>query len=127
MYATKKTNKTKGNRGWGYYGNKRLDDHRHKELDPSKAIAITAGEQPTLAKRRRKLADEKSVVTQSDIDNVFDDLVRHKDQIQKDQSFIKARKRFWKHQLSGLSTLDFQNIWKEARVMFISYQNKKHH
>ena len=129
-YATKNKKNTtsslvsvpKGSRGWGKYKNKEQD--RHRELDPSAAVAINAGQQPTLAKRRRQLANEMSVVTKEDVNQIFDDFVSHQDKIAKNPTaIINGRKRHWKHKFSELSTVDFDSVWIKARKRFVEYQN----
>ena len=112
--AAKKGN----NRAGFYFGKKKVRD-RYEELDSSTAVAVTAGTQPTLAKRRRILANQKSVVNDSDVNQIFNDLTLHKDRIKNNATAIfNARKRFWKHKFSELSTQDFDIIWKEARKQY---------
>jgi hypothetical protein len=106
------------NRAGIYFGKKKVRD-RYEELDSSTAVAVTAGTQPTLAKRRRILANQKSVINDSDVNQIFNDLTLHKDRIKNNATAIfNARKRFWKHKFSGLSTQDFDIIWKEARKQY---------
>jgi hypothetical protein len=101
-----------------YYGKKKVLD-RHEELDPSTAVAVSSGTKPTLAKRRRILANQKSVINDYDVNQIFNDLISHKDRIKTNASAIfNARKRFWKHKFSRLSTQDFDIIWKKARKQY---------
>lgn len=114
---------SKGNRAWGKYKNREQD--RYKELDPSVAVAINAGQQPTLAKRRRQIANDRSIVTKEDIE-IFNDLVSHREEVmQNPVSVINSRKRHWKHEFSGLSTTDFDSIWIRARKRFVDFQNRR--
>jgi hypothetical protein len=115
---------SKASRARGKY--KSREEDRHKELDPSMAVAINAGEQPTLAKRRQQIANDRSSVTKEDANQIFDDLVNHRDEIaQNPKSVFNGRKRFWKHEFSGLSTMDFDSIWAKARKRFFEYQSRK--
>jgi hypothetical protein len=101
-----------------YYGKKKVLD-RHEELDPSTAVAVSSGTKPTLAKRRRILANQKSVINDYDVNQIFNDLISHKDRIKTNAAAIfNARKRFWKHKFSRLSTQDFDIIWKKARKQY---------
>jgi len=115
---------SKASRSRGKY--KSREEDRHKELDPSMAVAINAGEQPTLAKRRQQLANDRSSVTKEDENQIFDDLVNHSYEIaQNPKSVFNGRKRYWKHEFSGLSTIDFDSIWAKARKRFFEYQSRK--
>jgi len=111
---------------WAFINKNKHD--RYEELDSSVAVAINAGEKPTLAKRRRELANEKSIVDDSDIDKIFDDLVLHSDEIaaKNTTGILNSRRYFWKHKFSELSTSDFDSIWKHARnKFFLLHQNEK--
>lgn len=109
----------------GFFGQKKRARDRYEELDSSAAVAVTLGTQPTLAKRRRTLANEKSVITESHVEKMFNDLVENDDKIRKNCSMINARKRFFKHQFSNLSTQDFDITWKRARQQYFEYQDNK--
>jgi hypothetical protein len=114
---------SKASRERGKYKNREHD--RHEELDPSVALAINPGRQPTLAKRRKHIANERSIFRKEDINQLFDDLVSHGDKILRDPtSIINSRKRHWKHKLSELSTVDFDSIWISARKRFHEYQSR---
>mmetsp|Transcript_8331 Transcript_8331/g.20586 ORF Transcript_8331/g.20586 Transcript_8331/m.20586 type:complete len:660 (+) Transcript_8331:42-2021(+) len=113
----------KGSRSWGKY--KDVNKERHKELDSSMAVAINSGQQPTLAKRRRELANEMSVVSKGDSEKIFDDLVKHQHEIARHAALgINGRKRFWKHKFSRLSTNDFDSIWNAALDKFQTTKKK---
>lgn len=115
---------SKASRERGKYKNR--EHNRHEELNPSVAVAINVGQQPTLAKRRKQIANERSIVRKEDINQIFDDLVSHRDKILRDPtSVINSRKRHWKHKFSGLSTADFDSIWIIARKRFHEYQSRK--
>jgi hypothetical protein len=115
---------SKASRARGKYKNREHD--RYEELDPSVAVAINAGEQPMLAKRRRQIANDRSIVRKEDINQIFDDLVSHRDKIVRNPTYlINSRKRHWKHEFLGLSTTDFDSIWIKARKRFNEYQSRK--
>lgn len=104
------------------------ESDRHKELDSSIAVAINSREQPTLAKRRRKIANQMSIVTNEDVTKIFEDLMSHQDEITKNGvSVINGRKRYWKHEFSSVSTADFDGIWIRARTRFHEHQSRKAH
>ncbi|VEU38627.1 unnamed protein product [Pseudo-nitzschia multistriata] len=113
----------KGNKGKGKHKNKGKE--RHKELDPSIATPVNAGEQPKLGKRRREVANAMSVgVSKRDLNKIFEDLVNHEQEIVKNATMsLTGRRRFWKHKFLGLSTRDFDGIWHEA-VEKIRNRNK---
>ena len=125
--------------GWSsYYGNKqksRKDQNRLAELlDSSAATAINFGQQPTLARRRRQLADDKwgesTTAKKGEGEEIFKDLVschgENGTNISKPKAnpmLINSRKSFWKRKLSNLSTKDFDTVWKEGRNKFLKYIN----
>ncbi len=116
--ATMKENTVLGKR-------KAKEAERRKETDRPSAAAINAGEQPTLAKRRRQIANEKSSIAEEDANIVFDDLLRHLVKIARNPSMMKERKRYWKHVFSEASTMEFDNIWVKARKRFKKHQNRQ--
>jgi hypothetical protein len=139
---------SKPSKAWGgHYASKRQHrNNRHAALDSSVAVAINSGPQPTLAKRRRQLANNKWEATATkdfDVDKIFQDLLeshtKHHNSIQTSNFLIgskltantmvmNSRKSFWKRKLSGLSTKDFDAIWKLARNRFlwqVNHQNDK--
>ena len=96
-----------------------------KEPDRPRAAATNAVKQPTLAKRHRQIASEKSSVSEEDANIIFDDLLRHQDEIARNPTIMKGRKRFWKHKFSEASTMDFDDIWGKARKRFKKHQNRQ--
>jgi len=115
---------SKTNTARGHYRSGESD--RRKALDSSMAVAINSGEQPTLGKRRRKIANDMSSVTKEDVNKIFEDLVSHQDEITKNGiSTMNGRKRYWKHEFSSISTADFDRTWIRARKRFHEHQSRK--
>lgn len=98
---------------------------RYQELDSSLKVVIDSDQQPTLFKRRRQINNERSVFTKEDTRKIFHDLVVHADAITENPTaVINSRKRHWKHELSGVSTSDFETIWMKARKLFFEHRGR---
>ncbi len=129
----------RNNSGWGpYYANQRQNrKDRHAELDSSAATAINVGPKPTLAKRRRQLADDKweSLAKREKYANEICQELRSKHPYKEtfgpqkptpepyaNARLLKSREKFWKRQLSNLSTKEYDAVWKEGRNQFLGGQ-----
>ena len=129
----------RNNSGWGpYYANQRQNrKDRHAELDSSAATAINVGPKPTLAKRRRQLADDKwesSAKRKEYADEICKELrSKHPEKTTFGQrtptpepyasaQLLKSREKLWKRRLSNLSTKQYDAVWKEGRNQFLGGQ-----
>jgi hypothetical protein len=113
-------NSTMGRR-WSKFGPPKEID-RHAELDASQATAVNAGERPTLVKKRRELADKKSVISDQSVRRVLDDLVEHSNMGNAPiKELLIGRKSYWKREFSELTKEDFTAVWKDARQRFFQY------
>ena len=95
--------------------------HKVKNINKRSAasMSVNSGEQPALAERRRKIANEESTLAKEDVNKIFGDLVSHQDEIARNRtSVINGRKRYWKNEFSGHSPTDFDTIWIKARTRF---------
>lgn len=92
---------------------------RYAELDSSTAVAVNAGDRPTLKNNRRELAEQKSKVTDAKVEMVLDDLLK-KVPDPSDKEAAKGRKLFWKRQFSELTKDDFIQIFEEATQKYMA-------
>ncbi|KAL3920701.1 MAG: hypothetical protein SGILL_003126 [Bacillariaceae sp.] len=101
---------------------------RYAELDATQATAVNAGERPTLSKKRKELAAQKSKITDEKTQLILDDLLElaKGEDIDALKDAIKSRKRHFKRQFTELTTEDFLVIWKEARRQFLVMRVNKH-
>ncbi len=125
----------RNNSAWApYYAAQRQNRRdRYAELDPSNARAINAPPQSRLARNRRQTADnhwESSSNKNNDDDkkdyaeDIFEDLMKPKSQKNittphAANARIRARKSFWKRELSTFSTKDFDAVWRVGRNKFL--------
>lgn len=109
-------------RGSHFY---RGEKDRYKQLDATAAVAVNKSQRPTLKHNRRNLADQKSVVKQDDVDKIVQDLMDHQTGVGGNENIkiMTTRKPYWKRQLAGLSTSDFDFQWKNARSAFLKQLN----
>ncbi len=135
--------RARDNGGWGaYYKNKNANKKdRYAEFDSSTSRAINAGQQPTLARKRRQLAQDNNKWGNYEISNkraeeIFQDLTRshrenksfsggNSNRIKANPMLINARKNFWRRRLSDLSTRDYDSAWKEGRNTFLKFINNQ--
>jgi hypothetical protein len=110
-------------RQWG-----RKTKDRYAELDPSIAVAVNAGDRPTLKNSRKELAAQKSKVTVDMIQLVLTDLLekikKTSDRVELNAT-IKGRKLFWKREFSELTKEDFKEIWDEVKRKYTLVRNGK--
>lgn len=108
------------------WGRKQKD--RFVELDPSLAVAVNEVDRPTLKRRRRNLADQKSKVTDHQVQEVLNDLIKNVDsKSDSDQlaTALKGRRIFWKREFSELTKSDFLHVWNEAKRKFYKVKSIK--
>lgn len=138
--------RARGNGGWGtYYKNKNANKKdRYVEFDSSTSRAINAGQQPTLARKRRQLAQDNNkwgnnnnyeTTSNQRAQDIFQDLIANHEEnksfsgttnrIKANPTLINTRKKFWRRKLSSLSTKDYDTAWKEGRNMFLKFVNSK--
>jgi hypothetical protein len=110
-------------RQWG-----RKPRDRFAELDSSIAVAVNAGDRPTLKNSRKELAAQKSKVTADMIQLVLNDLLEKiKDKSERGElnATIKGRKLFWKREFSELTKDDFKEMWDEVKRKYTLVRNSK--
>jgi hypothetical protein len=109
---------------WG-----RKPKDRYAELDSSTAVAVNAGDRPTLKNNRRELADQKSKLTENKVQLVLIDLLKNvpnpSADKEKSNAAVRGRKLFWKREFSELNPEDFKALWLEARRKFTAVQSSK--
>jgi hypothetical protein len=107
------TSARRGGRQWG-----RRTRDRYAELDSSIAVAVNAGDRPTLKNSRKELAAQKSKVTVDMVQLVLADLLEkiHKSLKREElNETLRGRKNFWKREFSELTKEDFKAIWEEVK------------
>jgi hypothetical protein len=90
----------------------------YDNLDKDNAVSVSEVERPLLKRNRTELASKKSVVTNTTLERLSKDLIQKiadiKDQEQRNNTLAK-RKKFWKRELSELTSDDFKSLWKDAK------------
>lgn len=138
-----KKKRPRDNGAWGaYYANKNANKKdRYAEFDSSASRPINAGQQPTLARKRRQLAEDNhkwgnDPTSSKRAQDIFEDLIRsHREdnsfsgpsnrRIKYNPVLVNGRKRFWKRSLSNLSTRDCDVAWNEGRNNFLKFINNQ--
>ena len=143
QWGGNKKKRPRDNMPWGaYYANKNANKKdRYAEFDSSASRAINAGQQPTLARKRRQLAEDNhkwgnDPASNKRAQDIFQDLIKsHREnnsfsgpsnkRIKFNPVLVNGRKRFWKRKLSNLSTRDCDVAWNEGRNNFLKFINNQ--
>ena len=89
------------------------------KLNKASAVSVSQVERPLLKRHRKELASEKSIVTKSTVNRLSEDLIQHTKhlEIKQRKQVLVERKKFWKRQLSELTTEDFKSLWTEGKAI----------
>ena len=94
----------------------------HDGFDRSDAAALKDVVRPLLKDNRRELANSRSVVKESQVEQIAKDLLekqaeqeQRKDRI---PGFLKGARKFWRRRYSELTKQDFDDVWNQAKGKF---------